>query len=192
MSTIQGVSTALEVIAAADALPLRRASSKTIPSSTSATTTPPAPQAPIVDIWGAAKRGDLVMLMNNQGGLNRDDWSEKDDRGNTALYYSCLCGHLDVCHFLLLMMGGIGLVPEEELQRHYTNALTAEIRDLLSGAKTYEDIIASRKLAGGGRRGGDEEAAEPVQEGEGEEDDYSAFSIFEGEDEVEEEQSVSG
>ena len=119
----------------------------------------------------------MVVLMNNRDGMTRDMWAEKDDRGNTALYYSCLCGHVDVCHLLLQMMGGVGMMTKEELLRCCTNALSNDIRDLLNGLRSYEEIVAARARGVGVSK-------------EEEEEDFDAFSIFSGEEE--EDDSMGG
>lgn len=98
-----------------------------------------------MDIWNAAKRGDLATLMAVEG-YDDDEawWHRKDDKDNTALYYACLCGQLEVCDFLIRKMGGLGAIPKDDLLRDRTNALNGDIRDLLDGAKVLREIQTSR------------------------------------------------
>jgi ankyrin repeat protein len=56
-------------------------------------------------------------------------------QGNTALYYACLCGHLEVVHFLLERVGGAGSLSPGERLRNRTNALNQHVRELLDGVR---------------------------------------------------------
>lgn len=75
------------------------------------------------DLDTACKKGALTVVQRhvNEGA----DFSVVDDHGNYALYWACLCGHIDIVRFLL-SRGACDLDG-----RCYDNALNTDIRAVL-------------------------------------------------------------
>jgi hypothetical protein len=61
---------------------------------------------------------------------------EIDFYGNNCLYYSCLCGHVEVAHYLLKLGA-----KDDSVNRSYRNALNFRIRDLLKKYLVYDKSI---------------------------------------------------
>lgn len=93
------------------------------------------------DIWSAAKGGNLELFKRiKHSNPSLDFTTPQDPNNNSPLYYSCLCGHVELCHLLLEWVGGPGQVETTELLRCKTNALNRHIKDLLTGSKAIVDI----------------------------------------------------
>jgi ankyrin repeat protein len=87
----------------------------------------------LYDIHAAAKVGDeqgLLELLVQKS----DPWL-RDDFDNLALYYCSLRGHLRCAAWLLLAMGGLSIIPPNELDRCKINALTSDMKSLFKGNK---------------------------------------------------------
>lgn len=98
------------------------------------------------DIWGAAKRGDVELLKRiKESNPSLDVTTPHDSNDNSPLYYSSLCGQVEVCHLLLEWIGGPSQVEANELLRCKTNALNGHIKNLLGGSKTIVDIRVEMK-----------------------------------------------
>lgn len=118
-----------------------------------------------LDYWLAAKRGDLQLLRQHWDSNPHERFRDLDAFGNTALYYSCLCGHVELTHFLLERAGGHQAVPEDEMLRNHTNALNRHVKEVLEGRKALYEILGAQE-----RRRQEEEEDEDVG--------YGGFDMF--------------
>jgi ankyrin repeat protein len=66
--------------------------------------------------------------------------NQPDSYGNTPLYYACLCGHYKLVE-ILLNKGA----KDDAVQRAYYNSLNLNIRHLLKGKITTEDVSNGKK-----------------------------------------------
>lgn len=110
--------------------------SKVAPAPAPAAGAPPAPAnnpPPACEAHALARTGAehalLVLLLER-----RPDLTERDSSDNLPLYYCCLHGHVRCLAWLLIAMGGLDAVPQEERLRCATNALSMEVRQLMTGA----------------------------------------------------------
>jgi ankyrin repeat protein len=89
-------------------------------------------------IWIDCKLGkidEVVDRLNNGFPVN-----QPDSYGNTPLYYACLCGHYKLVE-ILLNKGA----KDDAVQRAYYNSLNLNIRHLLKGKITTEDVSKEKK-----------------------------------------------
>lgn len=132
-----------------------------------------------VDVWLAAKRGDLALLQAHAHKHPHETFRAADGFGNTPLYYSSLCGHVEVCHYLLERAGGHSAVPADEMLRNKTNGLNREVKEVLEGKRALQDVLKDRDE----RKKAEEEADNEL---------FAGFGMFAAlEDEEEEQQPVS-
>ncbi|KAG2374670.1 hypothetical protein C9374_010414 [Naegleria lovaniensis] len=94
-------------------------------------TIPFSPNAPSYDIYSYCKKGDLQKVKSL---LNLSELETPDSFGNTLLYYACLCGHLQLVHFL----SELG-ARDDKYKRCYINALSLNVRSLLKVYNKYSN-----------------------------------------------------
>ncbi|KAI9338265.1 hypothetical protein DFJ73DRAFT_848079 [Zopfochytrium polystomum] len=87
-----------------------------------------------LDLCDACRRGDLervkhLIEIEDVSVNRRDEWD------STPLYYSSLCGHIEVARYLLTFAGAICDPNAFEGERCIHGALTTEIRNLLQSFK---------------------------------------------------------
>jgi hypothetical protein len=99
------------------------------------------------NFWYSSKSGIISSVKHHIENMEQP-LGERDDFENTAIYYACLCGHVDVVAYLLSHYEqGEHHLLHHERYRCMTNALNGEIRRLLQEHRdccfSYEKYVNS-------------------------------------------------
>jgi hypothetical protein len=95
------------------------------------------------DPWMAAKRGDIHAIQKWTEDKTYD-WSQKDNFGNTALFYACHSGaavNITIVK-LLLDQWPVEQIPHDVLDRCKTNALNRSVVKMLEHPEKADELIS--------------------------------------------------
>jgi hypothetical protein len=94
------------------------------------------------DPWSAAKRGDVNALQKWTSDDNHD-WSQKDEFGNTALFYACHSGASINISIVkeILDQWPVDQIPPDVLDRCKLNAINSSVVNMLKHPAEAEKIV---------------------------------------------------